>query len=233
MATKVVGYVRVSTEQQAGSGLSLDAQRAKLAAYATAMDLELVTIEVDEGLSARTISGRPGLQRALAALEAGEADGLLVAKLDRLTRSLRDLGDMLDRYFAKRFALLSLGDSIDTRTAGGRLVLNVLTSVAQWEREAGTERTKDALAQVRKEGGRFGRAPYGWRYAAQDDEHGRRPLEAHPEEQEVMRAVRQLRAEGETQAGIVEALRMRGYRSRVGNFFGMTQVARIAGTRQG
>jgi len=85
---RVVGYVRVSSEGQATEGVSLDAQRVKLAAYCTAMDFELVALEADEGVSAKTLR-RPGLQRALAALEEGRADAVLVTKLDRLTRSVR------------------------------------------------------------------------------------------------------------------------------------------------
>jgi hypothetical protein len=80
-------------------------------------------------------------------------------KLDRLTRSVRDLGALLDGYFHDRFALLSVMDSIDTRTAGGRLVLNVLASVSQWERETIAERTRTALAFKREQGVKLGRRP--------------------------------------------------------------------------
>ena len=149
---RVVGYVRVSTEEQAERGVSLGAQEAKLHAYALAMELELVGIERDEGLSAKSLD-RPGLRRALARLDAGEATGLLVAKLDRLTRSVRDLGELLDGYFLARFELLSLADSIDTHTASGRLVLYILGILAQWERETIAERTRDALAHLRSKGG--------------------------------------------------------------------------------
>lgn len=128
------------------------------------MDLELVAIHEDAGRSAKTLH-RPGLQAALNALAEGQADGLLVTKLDRLTRSVRDLAELLDLYFGEsptrataitRFSLLSMGDSIDTRTAGGRLVLNVLTSVSQWEREAISERTKTAMAHLKSRGVRLG-----------------------------------------------------------------------------
>lgn len=137
-----------------------DAQRTKLQAYAVAMDLELVAVFEDAGLSAKPLD-RPGLQAALASLEDGSASGLLVAKFDRLTRSVRDLGELVDRYFASRFSLLSVSDSIDTRTASGRLVLHVLGAVGQWEREATAERTRDALAQLRADGVRLGAEPLG------------------------------------------------------------------------
>ncbi|MBX3229223.1 MAG: recombinase family protein [Labilithrix sp.] len=162
MGTRVVGYIRVSTDGQADAGTSLEAQRAKLTAYAEAMDLDLVTIEEDAGISAKTVVGRPGLLRALGRLDADEADGLLVVKLDRLTRSVRDLGDLVERYFSRRHSLLSLGDSIDTRTASGRLVLHIIGSVAQWEREAIGERTRDALAHLRRRDVRLGGEALGW-----------------------------------------------------------------------
>jgi DNA invertase Pin-like site-specific DNA recombinase len=153
--TRVIGYVRVSTDQQADGGVSLEAQEAKLRAYCLAMDLDLVRIETDAGLSAKSLARR-GLQAALQSLDAGEADGLLVCKLDRLTRSVKDLGTLVETYFASRFSLLSLGDSIDTRSAAGRLVLNVLASVSQWEREACAERTRDALAHLKAQGVKLG-----------------------------------------------------------------------------
>ena len=193
--TRVVGYVRVSTDHQADGGISLDAQRTKLTAYATAMDLELVCIIEDAGVSAKTLD-RPGLTRALAMLDAGEADGLLVAKLDRLTRSVRDLGDLVERYFAARVSLLSVGDSIDTRSASGRLILNVLMSVAQWEREACAERTRDALAQLRADGVRLGGEALGWRRAAETDADGRRVVAADAGELATVARLRALRAEG-------------------------------------
>ena len=124
--TRAVAYVRVSTDKQASTGLSLDAQRTKVTAYARLYDLELIDVIVDAGASAKTLE-RPGLTRALAMLEYGQADALVVVKLDRLTRSVRDLGHLLDRYFAKgQWALMSVSENIDTRSAAGRLVLNVL-----------------------------------------------------------------------------------------------------------
>jgi site-specific DNA recombinase len=123
MQTKTIAYLRVSTEKQADKGVSLDVQRAKVAAYATLYDLEVVEVIVDAGESAKSLD-RPGLQRALGMLKAGTAEALLVVKLDRLTRSVVDLGTLVDRYFAPgKAALLSVGEQIDTRSAAGRLVL--------------------------------------------------------------------------------------------------------------
>jgi site-specific DNA recombinase len=133
-ATRTVAYLRVSTDKQADRGVSLDAQRAKVAAYAALYDLELVDVIVDAGASAKTLD-RPGLARALGMLRKGEADALLVVKLDRLTRSVRDLGELVERHFAPgKAALLSVSEQIDTRSAAGRLVLNVVrrSASARW-----------------------------------------------------------------------------------------------------
>jgi DNA invertase Pin-like site-specific DNA recombinase len=163
--TRVVGYIRVSTEQQADHGVSLEAQREKIQAYAKLYDLELIDIVVDAGASAKTLD-RDGLQHALSLLTSGQADALLVTKLDRLTRKVKDLGTLIEEYF-ERYALMSVSDQIDTRTANGRLVLNILTSISQWEREAIGERTKDALQHKKHQGQRIsGRLPYGSRLAA-------------------------------------------------------------------
>ena len=126
--TIAVGYIRVSTEKQADTGHSLEAQVAKLKAYAALYELELVELVVDAGASAKSMN-REGLQRALGMLESGKANALLVVKLDRLTRSVRDLGNLLERYFSRgENALLSVSEQIDTRSAGGRLTLNLLVA---------------------------------------------------------------------------------------------------------
>ncbi len=158
-----MGYVRVSTNEQASSGLGLDAQRRAIAAYAELYGLEIVEVIADEGLSASTLR-RAGLERVRAMLAAGSVAGVLVAKLDRLTRSVQDLGELVDRHFRDGSArLVSVADHIDTTSASGRLVLHVLASVSQWEREAIGERTSAAMASLRSQGRSTGTAPYGQR----------------------------------------------------------------------
>jgi len=229
--TAVAGYVRVSTEQQAGEGVSLDAQRTKLQAYAVAMDLELVDIFEDAGLSAKSLR-RPGLQSALALLEAGKAAGLVVVKLDRLTRSVRDLGELVDRYFASRFSLLSLSDSIDTRTASGRLVLHVLGAVSQWEREATGERTRDALAQLRADGVRLGAEPLGWRRTEAVDASGRRAREQVAHEAATVDRVVELHEQGLSVRAIARVLAAEGRETKRGARWHTTTVQRILSRRE-
>lgn len=223
--TRVVGYVRVSTDHQAEAGVSLEAQRARLEAFAVAMDLELVAVVEDAGLSAKSLA-RPGLQDALAMLEAGRAEGLVVVKLDRLTRSVRDLGDLLDRYFSVRFSLLSLADSIDTRTASGRLVLHVLGAVSQWEREAAGERTRDALAQLRARGVRLGGEALGWQRADATDDHGRRVVVDVEEESATLDRILELHEEGRSVRAITATLESEGRKTKRGGRWHVTTVQR-------
>lgn len=161
--TRAVAYVRVSTEQQASEGSSLEAQKEKLALYARLHNLELVALEVDAGLSASTLE-RPGLTRALERLATFQAEALVVVKLDRLTRSVRDLCTLIDNYFGPGGArLMSVSEAVDTGSASGRLVLNILMTVSQWEREAAAERTQ-AVMQHLKSTGKYtgGFPPFGF-----------------------------------------------------------------------
>jgi site-specific DNA recombinase len=223
MATKTIAYLRVSTDKQVDRGISLEAQRAKVAAYAALYDLVLVDVVVDAGASAKTLE-RPGLQRALAMLKRGDAEALLVVKLDRLTRSVRDLGLLVERYFAPgKAALLSVSEQIDTRSSAGRLVLNVLASVSQWEREIVGERTSAAMQHL-SACGRYtgGLVPYGFRVAA-DGEH----LEPDVDEQLVVEQARVLRASGLSLRAVAVELEHLGMLSRSGRRFGAQQIAEM------
>jgi site-specific DNA recombinase len=221
---KVIGYIRVSTEEQATDGVSLSAQRAKLIAYASLYELELVEIIEDAGHSGKTLD-RPGLQQALAMIRKGQAGGLLIAKLDRLSRSVVDWNTLIDGYFGERAGkqLFSVADSIDTRTAAGRLVLNVLMSVAQWERETIGERTRDALQHKIANGERCGKVRFGYRLAGDG-----KTLVPEPAEQEAIRLIRELKASGETLRDIAAELTRRGILTKEGNNqWKHTAVARI------
>lgn len=154
--TRAIAYIRVSTDKQAEQGLSLEAQRSKVTQYAALYDIEIVDIIVDAA-SAKTLE-RPGLELVLGALKRGDANAVLVTKLDRLTRSVKDLGHLLEAYFQEHDnVLLSVNEQVDTRTAAGRMVLNILMSVAQWERETIGERTREAMQHIKSSGGHVGR----------------------------------------------------------------------------
>jgi DNA invertase Pin-like site-specific DNA recombinase len=127
-------------------------------------------------------------------LQQGRVDALIVLKLDRLTRSVKDLGFLCETYFGdgKPWILLSVSDAIDTRSASGKLILNVLTSVAQWEREAIGDRVREVMQHMKSQGVLLGAAPYGWKYIDELDEHGRRKLVLDPEEQAGIKRILEL-----------------------------------------
>jgi site-specific DNA recombinase len=161
------GYVRVSTEDQAREGVSLEAQIERIRAFAVATGRELAEIVSDAGLSAKSLE-RPGLAKVLAGVETREVGAVIVLKLDRLTRSVRDLADLLEMFEEAGTALVSCQESLDTGTASGRLMLHLLASVSQWEREAISERTAFALGHKRRSGKAYGRVPFGFRRQGDD-----------------------------------------------------------------
>jgi DNA invertase Pin-like site-specific DNA recombinase len=218
---KAVGYARVSTDKQADRGVSLEAQVAKIRAMAVVHTATLVDLIVDGGESAKSLN-RPGMTRLLAMVEAGEVHTVLVAKLDRLTRSVKDLCTLLEHFERRGVALVSVAESLDTGSAAGRLVLNIMTAVSQWEREAIGERTRDALHHKRIQGERVGNIAFGSRLAS-DGEH----LEPDPDEQALLIEIRQLRERGTTLRGIAAALNHRAYRTRRGTPWRLESVARV------
>ncbi len=210
---RVISYARVSTVEQAEGGISLDAQIVKMAAYAGLYDLEIIETVLEPGESGKTLN-RPGLKRALGLLKAGKADGLLILRLDRLTRSIADWQDLIDAYFGERGSkqLLSVNDSIDTRTAAGRLVLNVLITVAQWERETIGERTRDALQHKIRNGQRVGKVRFGYDLTADGV-----TLVENAAEQKIIALMRDLRAARYTLRQIAAALTACGILTKEGN----------------
>lgn len=154
-SSAVVGYVRVSTDEQAVSGLGLAAQRAAIRAECARRGWTLLAIHED-ALSGKTLN-RPGMAAALAAVESGAVSAIVVAKLDRLSRSLVDFASLMARAQAGRWNLVALDLGIDLSTAAGEFMANVMASAAQWERRIIGQRTRDALAVKRAQGVRLGR----------------------------------------------------------------------------
>lgn len=155
--TRLVAYLRVSTDQQASEGVSLDAQRSAITAWALAGG-HTIAYWFTEAASAKTAE-RKELQNAIAHVMAGDAEGLVVTKVDRLSRSVIDFATLMDDFTKADKALVCIADSIDMTTPSGRFVAGVLAGLAQLERELIGQRTKDALAEKRRQGVRLGRPP--------------------------------------------------------------------------
>ena len=152
---RVIGYLRVSTDEQSESGLGMAAQRRAIQVEAEKRGWE-VEWYVDEGRSAKDLN-RPAIKEALAALENGGPKTLVVAKLDRLSRSLLDFATLLARASDAGWEIVSLDLGVDTTTPMGRFVANLMANVAQLERELISQRTREALAAKRAQGVRLGR----------------------------------------------------------------------------
>jgi DNA invertase Pin-like site-specific DNA recombinase len=155
---RVIGYVRVSTEEQAMSGAGLEAQRRAIVAECRRRGWELVETIEDAGYSAKDLR-RPGVQEALRALEAGEARALVVAKLDRLSRSMLDFAALMATAQKQNWALVALDCAVDTSTPAGEAMAHVLATFGQFERRLISQRTREALAVKKASGVRLGRPP--------------------------------------------------------------------------
>lgn len=214
----VIGYIRVSTDEQAINGVSLPAQRAKLEQFCALYDYNLVEVFVDAGASAKNLK-REGLESALATLEAGTAEGLVIAKLDRLTRSVKDLGELLETHFADRFDLLSVEDRFDTTTAAGRLCLNMIASISQWEREVIGERTSAALQHKIANGEHVGAPALGV-----DIVDGAKV--ENTEERAILDRIAELRATGASLRTIAATLTEEGFSTKRGGTWNSGTVCR-------
>ena len=237
MKKRVIGYVRVSTAHQVESGLGLADQRNKIQTYCDLYDLELVDIVADEGISGRSLKGRTGLQNIIERSGSGEFNGIVIAKLDRLTRSVRDLHTILDTL-SNSIELHSVNEKIDTSSSTGKLILNVLTSVASWEAEVAGERSSWALNEKKRQAqnveneaatkqGRKsksvrinGRAPFGYKWNEGELVH-------NEAEQLAIQSISKLRKMGLTYAELSEELTKRGHLTSKGTPFQPTAIRRI------
>jgi site-specific DNA recombinase len=219
---RAIAYVRVSTEQQSNEGVSLEQQQAKVAAMAAVQDAELMEIIVDAGESAKTLN-RPGMTRLLALVDARQVDVIYVARLDRLTRSVANLGMLIERFERKRVALVSVAESLDHSSAAGRLVVHILGSIAEWERAVVSERTRSALAFKKANGFRTGEIRYGCKLAPD----GRR-LEPDAGEQRVLARLRELRASGLSCRQVADQLNAEGHRTRRGSLWRFQYISELS-----
>jgi len=181
----------------------------------------LFEVIVDGGESAKNLN-RPGLQRLLGLVDSGKVEAVIIAKLDRLTRSVKDLCSLLELFEKRSVALISVAESLDTASAAGRLVITIMAAVSQWEREAIGERTRDALRHKRTSGERVGNIRFGFRLSP-DGKH----VEPDPGEQGVLTEIGHLRQSGHMIRGIAAALNRKALRTRRGSAWRLEHVARI------
>jgi DNA invertase Pin-like site-specific DNA recombinase len=156
---RAIVYTRVSTGAQAESGLGLTDQLDRITATLTSRGWEVVHHAQDAGLSGKRADNRPALVEALRMLDAGEADVLVASKLDRLSRSVIDFAAMVQRAKRKGWAIVVLDSDVDTTTAAGRLFVNVMVSMAEFESDRIAERVAASHQVRRARGQRAGQRP--------------------------------------------------------------------------
>lgn len=206
---KAIGYIRVSTEQQADEGVSLEAQKAKIAAWCLANDYQFddATLFIDAGISGKTMNKRPGLTKALAAVTKGNA--LVVHSLSRLARSTKDTLIIAEQLEAKKADLVSLSEKLDTTTAAGRMMFKMLAVLADFERDLVAERTKSALNHKKACGEVYSPTPFGFKAI-----EGR--LEQVESEAQVVAEILAMRDQGTTLGAIADSLNNRGIEGKRG-----------------
>ncbi|MDR1628817.1 MAG: recombinase family protein, partial [Oscillospiraceae bacterium] len=152
LSRNVAIYVRVSTEEQAKHGFSIKGQIAKLKQYCEAMDWHVVDVYVDDGISGKNVVDRPEINRMLSDIKARKIDTVLIYKVDRLTRNLKDLIELVEFFNQNGCDFCSLQESIDTKTATGRMFLKIVGIFAEFERENIAERTRFGLEKKARDG---------------------------------------------------------------------------------
>ena len=149
-------YCRVSTEEQATEGFSIHAQKDKLTKYASINDWDIVDYYVDDGISGKNLTDRKEVSRLIEDVKKGKINNVLIYKLDRLTRSVKDLIYLIELFDSHNCTFNSQTEKIDTSNAVGRMFVKIIGIFAEFERELISERTKDGLDRARREGKKIG-----------------------------------------------------------------------------
>ncbi|MCK5685144.1 recombinase family protein [bacterium] len=207
---KAVGYIRVSTSEQAKEGVSLDNQTAKIKAYSDLNDFILIDIIKDAGLSGKNLK-RPGINKLMKMIKKKEIDTIIVYKLDRLSRKVKDTLELIESFDKKGITFHSITEKIDTKSAMGKFFLNITASLAQMERDLISERTTDALkykkSKMEKTGGDI---PFGFDVTEENI------LIKNSDEQKVISLIRRSRKKGASLRAICRKLEEKGFRTKRG-----------------
>jgi len=199
---QAIGYIRVSSAQQAQEGASLEAQQAKIQQWCLANGYELVNVFKDEGISGKRMDTRQGLQDALATIKKGNA--FVFYSMSRVARSTKDMLSIGDLIAKKRADMVSVIEDFDTTSASGKLMFQMLAVLAEFERNLVGERTATVLQNKKANRQVYtNQTPYGFKAV-----NGR--LEQVKQEVKVVAEIQQARAKGQTLQAIADNLNSRG-----------------------
>jgi DNA invertase Pin-like site-specific DNA recombinase len=216
---KLLGYVRVSTQEQAKNGVSIIDQEEKIKIYAQLVDGDLIGIVRDEGKSGKNLN-RNGVQEVIKRVISGEADALVVFAIDRLSRSALDFLDTVKRLQKAGRDFISVREQMDSSTPHGRFTMTLLASVAELEREMISARCKDASERCMSEMRAYGKTPYGYK---RDDKN----IIEDPAEMEVLNGILALRENGYAFSVIADSLNERGKLSKNGGKWHASSVRSV------
>lgn len=216
--SKAIGYIRVSTSEQALEGVSLEAQRAKITAWALANDYALAAIYEDAGITGTSLDKRPGLKAAIAQTSKGMA--LVAYSISRIARSTRDMLQIADQIQSKGADLVSLTEKIDTTTAAGKMVFRMLAVMSEFERDVIAERTTGALAHKKSKREVYSPVPLG--FEAQDGN-----LLPNAAEMEVVLNIRSMRSSGLSLRAIASRLNDMGTVGKHGGKFHASTIKAV------
>jgi site-specific DNA recombinase len=199
---KIVGYTRVSTQEQVTEGMSLDAQENRIRSWAEVMGHELVSVIADEGVSGTKLLGdRPGGAQIAALIDSRRpsAEAVVVVRTDRLGRDAAEQIALLKRFRSGKVGLVAIAQQIDLATPHGRAMAQIGAVFNELERALIAERTAEALSELRRQGRAWNHAPFGWRNVGG-------VLEPEEVEQVTLRRAMDLRSEGTGYATIARIL---------------------------
>lgn len=217
---KAYGYIRVSTMMQVDNGVSLDAQQDKIKKYCELNNFELVEIIADKGISGKDLTKRVGLKKLLANLKRGSV--MIVYSLSRLARSIKDTLAISEVLQKNGVDLISITEKIDTTSAAGKMIFNMLAAMAQFESDTISERVKMCMSYKKTQGKRIGNIPYGFKLDVDGE-----TLIKNNDEQAIIAFILKLRNELNMSFRKVLVAVNSQFKTRVNTLFQLTQIVRI------
>lgn len=223
---RCVSYVRVSTVEQASEGISLGSQRQIITDYVNRNNYELVGSYGDEGISGRTITKRPGVQKLLEEAKDGKFDMVIIWKLSRLGRSMKDVLSIAETLYANNVELYSISESFDINTSTGKMILGLLANFSEYEAAQISTNVKMSMVSLVKNQKRFaGGKMLGYRSGKDEDD--KKTLIIEPDEAKIVQLIFKKYLNGNGYRSIANALNKLGYKTVKGNSFSTIAVKDI------
>jgi site-specific DNA recombinase len=213
-------YVRVSTEEQASEGYSISAQLQTLRQYTSLYGWQIAEEYVDEGISGKDIKGRPAMQRLVADVDKNKFQAVLVWKISRLSRNMLDTLVLLDTFEDYDVKFISYSENFDTSSPIGKLVVQLMASIAEMERNTLSENVKLGMTQRAKEGSWNGGVVFGY-------DSIKKELVVNLKEAEIVQHIFTLYADGKGLKAIANHLNKAGYRTKRDRHFSINGIAQI------